>query len=152
MAAPAIESLKSALTIFHKDLEALPEKAFAESFGGDARTAADIAYEAAMVNDDILRNLVGEPMIDWPEGWLRAPEGLRSKTEAIANFQRSAAELLAAVEPWGAEELAAIVVNEHGGDTREGRCRFMALHLWYHSGQLNFMQTLLGDTAWHWKD
>lgn len=28
--------------------------------------------------------------------------------------------------------------------------RFMAVPLWYHSGQLNFIQTLLGDDEWHW--
>ncbi len=149
---PAIEGLSSALMIFQKDLEALPERAFAESFGGEARTAADIAHEVVMVNDDIRRNMIGEAMIDWPEGWLRAPEGLKTKSEAIANFQRSSSELMAAAGAWGEVDLAIKVTNEHGEHTREERCRFIALHLWYHSGQLNFMQTLLGDTEWHWKD
>jgi uncharacterized damage-inducible protein DinB len=148
----AIEGLKSALEIFAKDLAALPEEAYQKSFGGQARTAADIAHEVVMVNDDVRRNMVGEPMIDWPSGWLRAPEGLQTKAEAIANFQRSAAELVAAVETWGPDDLAVTVANEHGEHTREERCQFLALHLWYHAGQLNFMQTLLGDTEWHWKD
>jgi hypothetical protein len=42
------------------------------------------------------------------------------------------------------------VEDDQGPSTRYARCQFMALHLWYHSGQLNFMQTLLGDAERHW--
>ncbi len=57
---------------------------------------------------------------------------------------------MATVEGMSSEELNATILTEEGETTRFERCRFMTLHVWYHSGQLNFIQTLLGDDAWHW--
>lgn len=42
------------------------------------------------------------------------------------------------------------VTTEHGETDVFERLRFIGLHTWYHSGQLNYMQTLLGASAWHW--
>jgi hypothetical protein len=48
------------------------------------------------------------------------------------------------------EDLAGTVKTEHGESTRASRCRFVALHNWYHSGQLNYIQALTGDDGWNW--
>ena len=146
----AVNPLKSAFRIFLQDLQALPEEAFAQSFGGKSRTVADIVYEVNMVNDDIARCLRGEAMIDWPEGWIKAPEGSRDKATVIASFEKSSQAVLATVEPYTDADFETKVTTEHGETNKFERCRFIALHMWYHSGQLNFIQTLLGDDAWHW--
>jgi uncharacterized damage-inducible protein DinB len=148
--ASALGTLKGAFGIFEKDLNALPAEVYTRCFGGKSRTVADIVYEVNMVNDDIGRNMRGEPMIDWPEGWITAPENLREKSEVIASFKASTAKILEMVEGYTEEDLEATVTTERGETTRFERCRFMALHVWYHSGQLNFMQTLLGDDGWNW--
>jgi len=145
-----IKSLKAALTVFEKDLEATPEPAYEDSIGGKARTVSDIAYEVALVNDHIGLKLRGEPLFDWPEGWVTAPEHLRAKGACIASFKESAARILQTVEGWSDEDLSVKLTTEHGETDRAERCRFMALHLWYHSGQINYIQTLLGDDDWHW--
>ena len=146
----AVSPLKSAFRVFLQDLEAIPEDAFAKSFGGKSRTVADIVYEVNMVNDDIARSMRGEAMVEWPEGWLTAPEGQRDKAGVVAAFTKSSEAVLATVEGYSDEDLLAKVTTEHGETDRFERCRFMTLHTWYHSGQLNFIQTLLGDDAWHW--
>ena len=146
----AVGPLTSAHKNFRQDLEAIPESAFAQTFGGKSRTVADIVYEVNMVNDDVARCLRGEPMVDWPEGWLTAPDGLRDKASALASFDASSAAVMATVSPFTEADLETKVTTEYGETTKFERCRFMTLHLWYHSGQLNFIQTLLGDDAKHW--
>ena len=146
----ALNSLKSAFRLFRQDLEALPEEAFTQEMGGKARTVADIVYEVNLVNDDITANMRGEGCAEWPEGWIKAPEGCRTKQEVIAAFDASSQAVLAQVEAYSEHDIIAKVTTEHGETDRFERCRFMAMHTWYHSGQLNFIQTLLGDDAWHW--
>lgn len=146
----AVGALKSALGAMRKDLDAMPESAFEHHFGGKSRTVADIIHEVNMVNDDICRNMKGEPASEWPEGWVTAPEGQRDKVSVLAAFDRSSEAVLALAEGSSEEDMSAKVITEHGETDRFERFRFVALHVWYHSGQLNFIQTLLGDDAWHW--
>lgn len=148
---PVAKSLKSAIDIFRKDLEALPDDAFCRSFGPATRTVADIVYEVNMVNDHVAMILRGDTPFDWPDdGWVKAPAEFNAKEIVIKAFTKSSQEILELVAPLSAEELDAPF--EAGGSTtsRAERCRFITLHLWYHSGQLNFIQTLLGDAEMHW--
>lgn len=148
---PEALGLKRACEIFRQDLAALPEEAFTKRFGPKTRTIADIVYEVNLVNDHVGMGLRDETPFDWPEGgWITAPEGFGTKDAVIGAFETSAAKIVATAESFSAEGLLAKVATERGETTRAERCRFMTLHLWYHSGQLNFIQTLLGDDAWHW--
>lgn len=129
----------------------MPEEAFGTSLGGKARTVADIVYEANLVNDHLGLVVRGEPAFDWPdEGWIRAPENLRAKATVIQSFDDSSGRLVEALESLSEEGFLQRILTEEGETTPFERCRFATLHLWYHSGQLNFMQTLLGDDGWHW--
>lgn len=148
----AANLLKGACSIFLQDLQALPEEAFDKSFGPSCRTVADIVYEVNLVNDHVGMVIRGEEAFEWPdEGWIKAPENLRTKDVVIASFEKSSEKTISTVEGFTDEDLEGTVETEHGPRTRFSRCQFMALHMWYHSGQLNFMQTLLGDDGWHWK-
>jgi hypothetical protein len=146
----AMASLKSAFGMFLKDLEALPEEGFDRCFGGKARTVADIVHEVNMVNDHIGLTIRGEDLFPWPEGWITAPEEQRTKATVIEAFKTSSERIVATVQDFSEEQMAEPITTEHGETNRYERCRFMALHAWYHSGQLNFIQTLLGDDGWHW--
>lgn len=143
--ATALGGLKSAFRVFLQDLEALPEDAFNKSLGGKARTIADIVYEVNLLNDHIRLTVRGEPLFDWPEGWILAPEQARTKEAALRSFQSSSERILATIEDMTDEDLEAPLQTDNGETTRLERCRFMTLHVWYHSGQLNYIQTLLGD-------
>lgn len=149
--ATALGGLKSACRIFSKDLQALPEDAFCRRFGPATRTVADIVYEVNLVNDHVGIVMRGEEPFPWPEvDRITAPEDFREKATVLEAFERSSARILATVESFSEAEMEAPLPIENGETTRFERCRFMTLHLWYHSGQLNFIQTLLGDTGWHW--
>ena len=143
-------SLKGACGIFLKDLRALPEDSFGRSFGGKTRTVADIVHEVNLVQDHMGLTIRGEELFDWPEGWITAPENQRTKEAVISAFEKSSAQILETVEGLTYQDLERKIINEHGEQNVFHLCRHMTLHLWYHSGQLNFIQTILGDDAWHW--
>jgi hypothetical protein len=144
-------SLERAFTIFSQDLEALPGDAFMKRFGPETRTVADIVHEVNLVNDLATIEMRQETPFPWPEGdWVTAPDALNSKETVIAAFEASRKKCLETTAAYSAEQLDEPIKTEDGETTRAERCRFMTLHLWYHSGQLNFIQTLLGDKGWHW--
>lgn len=146
----ALKSLQSAFGIFRKDLEALPEEAFAKKFGPKTRTVADIVYEVNLVNDHIGMTLRKEPLFEWPSGWITAPADFQTKDVVLAGLEASSQRFLATIEGMTEEQWTAVVTTERGETDANERCRFVCLHLWYHSGQFNFIQTLLGDDQWHW--
>jgi len=149
---PVATSLKNACVLFLKDLQALPEEAFDKSFGPKVRTLADIVYEVNLVNDHVGMVIRGEEPFVWPDGgWIKAPEGFGGKQAVIDAFKRSSDQVVTTAEGFSSEEMDGKIQTEDGETTRAERCRFMTLHLWYHLGQLNFVQTLLGDDEWHWK-
>jgi hypothetical protein len=145
------KGLESACRIFLQDLEALPAECFDKCLGGKARTVADIVHEVNLVNDHVGLGLRGEKQFDWPEGWVTAPADCRSKEDVIASFKDSSAKAIATVESFTPEQFVAKILDEGKETTPFERVRFMTLHLWYHIGQLNFIQTLLGDDGWNWK-
>ena len=147
----AVGGLKRACAVFQQDLEALPESAFVQRFGEKARTVADIVYEVNLVNDHIGMVIRGEKPFEWPDGgWITAPEGFNTKAIVLDAFAAASTRIVATADALTADDLQSTVKTEHGESTIFERLTFMKLHLWYHSGQLNFIQSMLGDTDWHW--
>lgn len=145
------KSLRRACAIFTQDLEALPESAFTQKFGPKTRAVADIVHEVNLVNDHIGQALRGEPQFEWPtEGWIVAPPEMNNKSAVLEAWQISSTRILEIAESYSAQDLLGKVLTEQSETQRGERLRFMTLHIWYHSGQLNFIQTLLGDDGWHW--
>ena len=145
-----LHSINRTFRAFSQDLEALPDDTFPRSLGGKARTVADVVYEVNLTNDWLRLNLLGEPVLNRPNAWVTAPEEARTKETAIASFQVSSEQVIHLVEQMALEELEGIIQTELGEMTRAELCRSMTVHLWYHSGQLNYIQTLLGDAESHW--
>jgi hypothetical protein len=146
----AVRGLKNACKLFMTDLQALPEESFTKSFGPATRTVADIVYEVNLVNDDVARVMRGQEALDWPEGWVKAPEGFNSKEVVVEAFRLSSERTMETAGSFSDEELESTIETAEGDTTRAERCRFMTLHIWYHSGQINYIQTLMGDDGWHW--
>ncbi len=150
LAEAAVKDLKGSFRMLLLDLENLPEAAFDQKFGGKTRTVADIVHEVNLVNDHVGLTIRGEELFDWPEGWITAPEGQKSKEGVITAFKTSSDRIMEMVQGFAPVDMARKVTTDRGETTVMERCRFMALHAWYHSGQLNFIQTLNGDDGWYW--
>lgn len=143
--------VKSAFKIVRDDLEALPADAFDKKFGEKTRTVADIVYEINLVNDHIGLTIRNEELFPWPEGgWITAPEDFRAKETVVAAFSQSSERFIQTVEGFSEEQFLEPIMSDDRETNRFERCRFVAVHLWYHCGQLNFIQTILGDDEWHW--
>ncbi len=148
--ARALKDLKGAFYLYLTDLQTTPEEAFTRDFGGKSRTISDMTYEVNLVLDHVGLTIRGEELFEWPEGWVKAPPDYKTKDAVIAAFTKSSDRIVETVEALSESALFGIVNTERGETTRFERCQFMALHTWYHSGQLNFIQTLLGDDNLHW--
>ncbi|MEZ5162672.1 MAG: DinB family protein [Fimbriimonadaceae bacterium] len=143
--------LNWAFSSFGQDLAALPEDAFDKGFGEKTRTVADIVYEVNLVNDHIGMTIRDEDPFEWPEGgWLKAPEGEKIKDVVIANFEKSRAKTMETAESFSEEDLLKKIQTDQGDSNILGQLYFIAWHVGYHSGQLNYIQTLIGDDGWHW--
>jgi hypothetical protein len=146
-----IKNLQSSFSILLKDLESTPEELFFKSFGGKARTVADIVYELIEVNDHIGATIRNESPADWiHKGWITAPESFKTKESVITGLCDSRDRFVNGVEQMSEQDLDGKVITEHGEDTRASRCGFVVAHNWYHSGQINYIQTLHGDDGWNW--
>jgi len=148
--ATLIAGLESALGTLRKDLVALPEDGIAKTFGGVTRSAADMVHEINLVNEHVVKSVLRQPLFDWPEGWIKAPDHLHDKEALLEAFDQTNEYVLAGLDSLSEEDLARSVTTERGETNGQERVRFMTLHVWYHSGQVNYIQTLLGDSAWHW--
>jgi uncharacterized damage-inducible protein DinB len=149
--AAAIRGLKGSSRMILQDLAALPEDAFDKSFGEKTRTVADMIFEVNLVNDHVGMVIRGEEPFAWPEdGYVKAPPDFRGKELVIAAFEESSERIIATVEAFSEAHVEEIIEVDGQDTTRFDRCQFVIRHMWYHSGQLNFIQTLLGDDGWHW--
>lgn len=146
----ATAGLDRACSIFLQDLRALPEEGFCKKFGEKTRTVADIVYEVNMVNDHAGMVMRGETPFPWPEGWITAPSDFCQKEQIIAAFEESSQRVRETVASFTSEQLEAPMTTPEGESTAFASARFLTIHLWYHSGQINFIQTMLGDTKWNW--
>ena len=146
----AVKMLQGSYYLLSKDLEHLPDTAFTQSFGPACRTVADLVYELNLVNDHVGLTIRGEELFDWPDGWIKAPADFSAKETVTAAFKRSMDRFIATTEGFTEEQMLEPILSDGKETNRFERCRFVALHNWYHSGQLNFIQTLLGDAEMHW--
>jgi hypothetical protein len=146
----AIRYLKNAFARFRVDLLALPEEAIFKTFGGTSRSVADLVFETNQVNKHICQGVRNEVQFEWQDGWLKAPDTWKTKQEVVDAFTESFEQTVKTFEDLTQEELEAPYVNEGQTTNKIERCRFITFHTDYHSGQLNFIQSLLGDDKFHW--
>jgi hypothetical protein len=141
-----VDRIRRAAGLFSKDLSAMDEPMLVNSFGGSARTGYDIAYEVTFINNAVATNeFGGEP----PKGWMRAPEG-QSKDAAIQAFNDSVDAVCAKIAGSSADDFAAEMTTPFGPTNFGFMANMLPAHIMYHSGQLNYIQTLYGDEAFHW--
>ncbi len=112
----------------------------------------DVVYECNLVNDHVGHVIRGETPFEWPdEGWITAPADFPAGKEiVIQSFQESCERIIKTIDSFTPQFMEEPLMTEDGETTRFARCQFLVVHLWYHSGQLNLMQSLLGDDGWHW--
>jgi hypothetical protein len=143
--------LDTLANFFCKDIRALPDEALAKSPGGVAKAPATIAAEVVS-------------MCDWCAGALRGEAAAMtedetglphytSKEQICDAVAASAANLGSAIRGATDEILASVVTPPWQMPAPMAVHAQVAVnHIWYHDGQLNYLQALQGDSAVHWRD
>lgn len=136
--------------LYAKDLEAMTGEMLAFK-SGKSRSGFDLTYEVVALHRLVIAGATGTTLPrSRPEGWMTAPESYASKEVAIADFKASIEELMEAVRGASPERLDAIVESPLGPLPVSRLVGIVPMHIMYHSGQLNYIQTLHGDDELHW--
>jgi hypothetical protein len=135
-----------------KDIDATPEGKWNESMGGCARPAGHLIADAASDLGWTVAALRGQEadysaLYDGLEVDCETREGAKAclgrtceefRTALLAaSDDRLASEVMA---PW--QMMTPVVMLSH----------IAVSHLWYHDGQINYIQCLLGDDKVHWME
>ncbi len=134
------------------DLNALAQERHHASPGGCARSALNIVAECAMVNQYIAEYLTtGKAERPSPEQRAAHLASFDTSEKALAYLEKATQQLLEAI---GALD-EAMLGDVSDQPLRRPMSRFAvaelpAVHMSYHDGQLNYIQTLHGDDQMHW--
>lgn len=138
-----------------RDIEELSEATFKEGAGPNARKPIDFTYEVSYVNRRFATRLRGEDPGPWPVAdgeWMTAPAGFDSKEIAVKAVRESMDELLEAFKAVPADEITKSIPLPNGETSALDLASSCYMHNAYHDAQLNYVQSLSGDMAMHWRD
>jgi uncharacterized damage-inducible protein DinB len=133
-----------------KDTKYIPEEKFAFCPMGCAKTARDIMAETANVNVMLAKAFTGAGKD--AEFGTRVDQA--STLADLAELVReSASVVIDAIDSLGDADLEKEVTMPWGARYPLWQAIFLPTsHMTYHDGQINYIQTLLGDSAFHWME
>lgn len=139
--------------MYCKDLAALTQEQYVAENGGVTRTAQDITVEVASFCQ-MVAGLVSNPGAPAPteeEAKANTPT-LDTIDDGKAAVTAGAEALASAVENASEETLGAMITPPWGGEAMPVvvLANIASSHIWYHDGQINFIQALNGDGKVHW--
>lgn len=140
------------MQMYVSDIQAIPEEKWNATMGGCSRPASEMTAEVVSILDWASEAMAGR-VRGTDEGQLIAEyKGRCSTREGASDEMRRAAATFAEAlgraddetltglvrAPWGLE--APLITLVH----------IASSHIWYHDGQLNYIQCLMGDGDYHW--
>jgi len=146
--------LTQAKDMFLKDIGYIPADKLDVSPMAQAKTPKAMTVECAALFRG-LTSVVGGADFKRPTPEDRAAYLAKFKTtdEAKAEFAAAADGLLAAVAAMDVAAMDREVTAPWGAQVPLGTMLFLAInHTSYHDGQLNYIQMLYGDNAFHWME
>lgn len=130
------------------DINATPENKWNESMGGCTRNCGELCADAINLLDWTAAKMRGE---DINMSDTNNSEACSTKAGAAARLGESAEAFKAALASASDEALNAPVTAPFGMVMPLFMIATIAVsHVWYHDGQLNYVQCLLGDGEVHW--
>lgn len=134
------------------DLAAIPEGQATASNGGCSRSAVAVAAECAAFNDLVSSIIAGKDSgVSSFEDVQAASQSCKTKEEAAGRLSSSVNTLKEAISGLSEDTLAEQIQAPWGQPiSRFGLANVAAGHMWYHNGQVAYIQTLNGDDGFHW--
>jgi hypothetical protein len=150
MKSPMIQWLNALGSFYMKDIRALPNDQILVSPGGCARSAQAITGEVIGLCRFATKTLRSEPTEDSYNVDLN---GLDTGDQLAVAVEKAIQEFGDAIanapdEIWTQEVMPPWQMK----DTVWGITNIAINHIWYHDGQINTYQCLLGDEKVHWMD
>lgn len=138
--------------MYSADINAIPEEKWNATFGGCTRSACEVTADAISLLVWTAGALRGTPSSEYgPDNMNAMKESISTRDAALAQLQSSAADFVAALNEASDEALQAVVTPPWQMDAPLFMLAQIAVsHVWYHDGQLNYIQCLLGDDKVHW--
>ncbi|ODU53690.1 MAG: hypothetical protein BGO01_13100 [Armatimonadetes bacterium 55-13] len=137
--------------LFATDIENMPHEMLAAHPGGKARCGYDLIMEVATINRMVAAKCSDPGLeIPTPQGWTTAPDSYKNKEAALADFKSSVSDVCAALAELSPDKYDTVVMTPLGEMPLIRFGQILPVHTMYHSGQLNYIQTLHGDDAFHW--
>ena len=135
-----------------KDLNAIAEDKLEETPGGVARNATHIVAECAAVNATVAKFLATGEFASPSDEERKAYFAAHTTKESVLNvLEQNTQALLSAIDGLDEDTLGDIIPETPLGPmSRFGVAQIAAMHMMYHDGQLNYIQSLHGDDKMHW--
>ncbi|MEQ1821278.1 MAG: DinB family protein [Fimbriimonadaceae bacterium] len=141
--------------MYCKDLKAMTDEQFVCAQPGKARSASALTADALSMAI-YATNLLTDPSTEFQmEADMNRLVGeMTTIEEAVRVVSETGAALSQAIGSASDEKLAEIMTPPWGGPSMPMFLfvNIAANHLWYHDGQINFIQAMNGDEAVHWMD
>lgn len=132
------------------DIKAIPDDKWTATHGGCTRSAADVTADALSLlvwTTEALRGHIGDNY-DHSEGIKTACSTKEGATEMLPS---AVAAFSSALSGASDEALETVITPPWQMPAPLFMIAQIAVsHLWYHDGQLNYIQSLLGDDKIHW--
>lgn len=137
-----------------KDLSCINDEQYTKSFAGVARPANEFTAEVVGMLQACAGLVSGNPL---PEQSDEAKAALEAKVAdrvaAQAAVTDACEKLAVAIENMPEDQYGEMVMAPWGMDSPKlAVANVAAGHVWYHDGQLNYIQSLHGDEKVHWMD
>lgn len=147
-----VVQLRSAGETYLRDLGHLSADKLGVSPGGAARSALLFTAEVASFNMLIAQLIRGEsPALPSAEERAAYEATVTDHASAQGAVTASVDALVAAIEGADDTQLASEITAPWGSKIVLYRLAIIAVqHMAYHDGQINYIQTLFGDTEEHW--
>jgi hypothetical protein len=137
-----------------KDIRAIPADKWKATFGGSSKSACDSTADAVSLLFWTVEALKGNVVqTDEPDARNRILESCSSQESACVALSHAAKAFGEALTAASDEALNTIVTPPWKMDAPLFMlAQIAASHIWYHDGQLNYIQLLLGDERVHWTE
>lgn len=143
----------NALTgMYSADIAAIPDDQWTTTHGGCTRSASDLTADAIALLVWTTQALNGSATSDAESYMTEQIKGeCATKAGATAKLGAASQAMGAALAAASDEALGKVVTPPWQMDAPLFMiCHIAVSHLWYHDGQLNYIQCLLGDDKVHW--
>ncbi|HJP82575.1 MAG TPA: hypothetical protein VJ835_03640 [Fimbriimonadaceae bacterium] len=133
------------------DIMAVPEEKWTQSFGGCTRPTYELIADATAFANWIREALHGTFTPYDGSVINNMGEQMKTREAAVAKVKEVGASLAAAISEASIETLNKTVQVPWGEQKLYSLAQTAVSHFWYHDGQINYVQCLLGDEQVHWQ-